>query len=198
MLLCVCVYLILTMSIQPFCTYDHLHSLVMAHCDAAPGIVIQNGVHDVDFSRYPHKGVWNFDSDPGIPDPEGSFTEVPLSTFENPLRNKIARRFLRILAGPEKTRSWGDGKGVIISPPSLWERLGTRYTMMAFDGLSARELKYGYENLVSRGHTVVTLIGHPKMLSPFYIEQLDKFLRWAATQNVEFVGISDVFSSKAR
>lgn len=157
----------------------------------AAGLFIKNGVHGVDFRDCPDKDGWSFEDAPQQETDGGSFREIPISTFKNSLFGKVSRRFGRISSGASHNQKWGDGEGLPFPSRGWLQKLAPATTLMSFEGLAASELRAGYRNLLERGHKRITLIGHPKNMSPFSLNQTEEFLKGLPSNDVEFSTLTE-------
>jgi len=134
--------------------------------------------HYYDFRGMPQKSHYRFETDPVKEDPEGYFHEVPISTFRvSPLffwKFAWTKKF-----GSQKHKVFADGIGAGGTSGSSMLRLLTRSSdaLASMDGLRASLLQKAFAANRRRdpeGNFVV--IGHPKAVTPYSLEKLDRFL----------------------
>jgi hypothetical protein len=131
-----------------------------------PGTSLKGGnVFDYDFSEAKYNGIYRFGNDVKLPDPEGSFIEVPLSTFQNNPAYRLIRKYLLNFTNDEIS-----GDGEIISEKttpfiiSLKRRLSFSRTMLSIDNTSNAFFKFLIRSQFTRSELLV-LISHPKSIS---------------------------------
>lgn len=133
-----------------------------------------------DFRGAPHyETQYSFSADPAKIDPEGSFVEIPISSY------RVSPFFFwnfalkRLRSEPEHT-SMGDGSAVPMSKKELIRYL-TRpsNSVISMDGLKAGFLERSFgkykEATANKGNFVI--IGHPKAFTPFSLKVFEKFVR---------------------
>jgi len=136
-----------------------------------------NPRREYDFSQLPEKGIWHFSDEPTIEDKHGEFTEIPISGI------KISPFFFWKMAATKKVASskhvqFGDGNPIANSKHYYFTRL-TRptFSAVAIDGIKAGLLSKSFKYHLSRNpEAVFNVMGHPKSISPYSLEQLDLFL----------------------
>lgn len=74
-----------------------------------PGMVGHSQAHIFDFANAPQLEQWTFSTDPCVPDPQGSFTQIPISSYRKRLWHKLAEKFVSKLA---PVHIFGNGKGI--------------------------------------------------------------------------------------
>jgi len=141
--------------------------------------------HYYDFRGMPKKSLYRFEADPLKEDPQGYFTEIPISTCKvSPLffwRFAYTKKF-----GKNAHKVYADGIGAGGTSNSSLLRMLTRPTksLVSMDGLRASLLKRALvenEKRDPEGNLVV--IGHPKAVTPYALETLDRFLRHATKRH---------------
>jgi len=140
-----------------------------------PGGHYRSEIYDYDFRNAPTQSLWKFSIDPLQTDPLGSFTELPIASIRNsPLF--YWRLFLLGRLDPYRHKPLGDG--VPVPAPGQRRQLLSRPTTntVSVDGYNARLLPRALRlyQKKNKGHMVV--IGHPKALTRYALEQLDRFI----------------------
>ena len=169
--------------LQPF---DKLKDALKKHGIWLDSTVYDDGLnssatHFYDFRNAPLKSLWRFENDPVIEDVEGSFTEVPISTYPvSPLFFWKFAYYKKFAKNAHKT--YGDGISAGGSSNSSIFKMLTSYSksLVSMDGYRASLLK----NALSENHKKdpegnFVVIGHPKAMTPYSLEVLDKFLDFA-------------------
>ncbi len=131
--------------------------------------------YQYDFRGAPLAGRWTFGEDPVCEDPEGVFTEIPISSIHNsPLF--YWRLFLLGRLNPYQHKPLGDG--VPIPAPGQRFRLLTRWThnTVSVDGYNASLLNRALRQHMRAGKTDMVVIGHPKALTRYGLHQLEQFV----------------------
>lgn len=144
-----------------------------------------------DFRNCTSKPFWNFESDPLIEDVTGSFREIPISTYPHSPWFFWKMMWVKKFSGGNHA-SFGDG---YVMPQTLGyyiERLtSTTWGPVSIDGVKASmltsALKFHTKNATGG---VFNIMGHPKSLTPYSIDALDKFL--TKTAGLEFITFQDV------
>ncbi len=131
--------------------------------------------YQYDFRNAPLKGRWNFSNDPLTEDPDGTFTEIPISSiFNSPLF--YWRLFLLGRLNPYAHKPLGDG--VPIPAPGQRFSLLTRWThnTVSVDGYNASILNRALKQQIRSGNEDMVIIGHQKSLSRYGLKALEKFV----------------------
>ncbi len=135
--------------------------------------------HFYDFRGMPEKSAYRFENDPVKEDPSGYFLEVPISTYRvSPLffwRFAWTKKF-----GKNEHKVFADGIGAGGTSNASMLRMLTRPTrsLVSMDGLRASLLTPALKANSRKdpdGNFVV--IGHPKAVTPYSLDALDRFLR---------------------
>ena len=142
-----------------------------------PGMRFQAGVYDVDFTKAPkNKDIWSFNSDPSTIEENGKFVELPISSVRyNPLfywelylRGKLNRAAHQFV---------GDGS-FIPQPGRKWETLTkSQWNHVSCDGFYASRMAKITREFQKSGREHLVFIGHPKGMTEFSFEALEKYLQ---------------------
>jgi len=130
------------------------------------------------FQDMPQHSQWNFNADPLTKQDNGHFCELPISAVKTyPLFFwKLA---LLKLFSKSKFASFGDGNAMVASKSYYLQRLTkTTYGPVMIDGVKAGQLQHAYtqhKKQNKRNH-IFNVMGHPKSLSPYSLQQLKAFL----------------------
>ncbi|MGK0471095.1 MAG: hypothetical protein ACJAR0_001570 [Candidatus Azotimanducaceae bacterium] len=161
--------------------------------------VFKNGIstnpnRSFNFSDLPEKPFWRFSDDPTVEDSAGDFVELPIGSI------RVGPSFFWHLAIRRKLMSssltnYGDGQALANTGSYYLTRLTTRsYAPVAIDGLKAGLLEKAYRQQLSNNQNgILNVMGHPKSLTPYSIDQLDKFL---SRHEVESVTCQDFADQK--
>ncbi|AOE50159.1 polysaccharide deacetylase family protein [Kangiella sediminilitoris] len=166
--------------IQPF---EHFSSALFQAGIKVDSTVFTDGVNlsevqGFDFRGSPRLSHWKFQEDPLIPNKEGPFTELPISSsIVSPLffwRFALIKKFAGI-----KYKAFGDGTAAKMSGAQL-KRLLTKKsrTVASIDGYKSILLdKFRKDAFREYGDSAnLVLIGHPKSLTEHSLEQLGRYL----------------------
>jgi peptidoglycan/xylan/chitin deacetylase (PgdA/CDA1 family) len=136
----------------------------------------RSAIQPYDFRTAPAKSHWRFDSDPLVEVPDGPFLELPIASRRlSPFffwRLALARK----LGGP-RHRPFGDGHAIAMERGDLARKLLARSSsVVSMDGYKASFLEAAARDYRRRGLEDFVVIGHPKALTPYSLERLDRFL----------------------
>lgn len=172
--------------IQPFAKLRSSLLEAGVHIDSTvfPGGTAEDKAHDFDFRTAPRYGHWNFDTDPCLPQNGGRFLEVPISSLAV-WPNFYWRFALHKKFGPAAGKAYGDGHAIGPGRADTLKKLMTRTsTVVSMDGYKSTLLESGYRQYASAQAPEYVIIGHPKALSRFSLEILDRFLTPQRSRNV--------------
>jgi hypothetical protein len=145
-----------------------------------------SATHRFDFSRAPRASHWFFDEDPLVSHDQGRFLEVPIASRELPpsffWKLALARKF-----GGKLHRPYGDGKTMPLGRADLRNKLLRKTTsVVSIDGFKASFLEDACNCYSRAGMSDFVVIGHPKTLTPYALQCLDRFIK--ARKSDCFVG----------
>lgn len=164
--------------LQPFSKLEKVFRELGISLDSS---VFRNGYfssqqYAYDFRNAPDKEIYRFDSDVLMEKPDGYFTEVPIS----PIRNSplfFWKLFLLGRKDPYLHKPLGDGQAM--PAPGYRRKLLTRYTNnpVSVDGYNSHLLQKALKRLQNNKRKHMVVIGHPKALSRYSLERLEKFIK---------------------
>jgi len=174
--------------IQPFAQIREalLNAGIYIDSTVFVGGTSEDDVHHIDFSDAPSASHWFFDNDPLSINPEGEILEVPIASYHvSPdfyWRFAIAKMF----GGP---MHWSFGNGVpirmghsdLLTKLSQWTN-----SVVSMDGYKASFLEDALRRYELMGKTDFVVMGHPKALSRYSLQKLERFI--AGCNVTEFVG----------
>lgn len=148
---------------------------------------------DFDFSDAPSASHWFFDIDPLVASPNGEFLEIPIANYQvSPVfywRFALAKKL-----GGTIHQSFGNGSSIPISRSDLLRKLSHwTNSVVSMDGYKANLLENAYQRYKIESKTDFVVIGHPKALTRYSLQQLELFIKRRNT--FEFVGY-EVYRSK--
>ena len=133
-------------------------------------------VQPFDFRAAPAKSRWRFDDDPLVERDDGPFLEMPIAS------RRLGPAFFWKLAcakklGGARHRAFGDGQPIALESGDLVRKL-TRpsASVVSIDGYKASFLRAAADDYRRRGMEDFVVIGHPKALTRYSLDQLDAFL----------------------
>lgn len=178
--------------IQPF---DSIKSALMRNNIWLDSTVFKNGrgqskTHYFDFKNIPNKSSWKFLNDPCVEDRNGFFTELPISSYKAPPIFFWRLAFFKKFGGNYHS-SFGDGTA---AGGSRWPLLRILFfssnSVVSVDGFKSSFLAKAFDTLSSDINDFV-IIGHPKAMSQYSLDQLESFL--VSNRKHNFVSFSDYF-----
>lgn len=163
--------------IQPFeCMRDALFAAgVRIDSSVFPDAVYKSRNYDYDFRNSPKKSEWKFSNDPLKEDNKGVFTEIAISgIYNNPLF--YWKLFLLGRLFPARHKPIGDG--IAMHAPGQRKKLLTQFThqTVSVDGYNANLLNRALREHEKKNATTMVIIGHPKSLTMYGLEALEKFI----------------------
>jgi hypothetical protein len=131
-----------------------------------PGLYLKEGkVYDFDFSKAPKFSFYNFQYDVTIPNRDGQFTEIPLSTYQN---NPIYRLTNRLILGLKRDKIFGDGNGIheksFYFMRSIIRRMRISRAFLTIDNTSNIFFRFLITCHFSKSPLLV-ILSHPKTIS---------------------------------
>ncbi len=176
--------------VQPF---DALAPALRAHgiwldSSVFPGGLTQDSTHSIDFRRSPDKDHWRFDTDPLTEASQGYFLEIPIASM------RVAPwaywgLAMRKLAGGERHRPWGNGAAIALGKRDFASKLLWHTTSaVSIDGPKAGWLESAYREHRQKGRECFVVMGHPKALTAYSIDCLQRFL--GAHPEIKLAGYS--------
>ena len=131
--------------------------------------------YDYDFRDAPDKAIYKFEQDPVKENANGFFTELPISAIRNsPLF--FWKLFLLGRKNPYLHKPLGDGRAM--PAPGYRKKLLTSFSNnpVSVDGYNANLLEMVLKKLTNKNFEHMVVIGHPKALSRYSIQKLEKFV----------------------
>ncbi len=150
-----------------------------------------------DFTEAPNKSMWCFQDEPSKELESGRFLEVPISACRmSPLF--FWRMALIKKMGGALHKAFGDGQSMSYGAGYYFDRLLKPTSgVVSVDGLKSAFLKKAYSQHVKNKGEVFNIMGHPKALSPYSLEQFDAFLSAFAVE-LESVTFQDFHNMRPR
>lgn len=133
----------------------------------------------LNFKNMPKEMTWNFENDPLFINKEGYFTEVPISSIKTSPLFFWKLAFHKFFSNKVHS-AFGDGQAMISNNNYYLQRLTkTTYGPVMIDGSKAGQLEKAFKTHLSsprKGH-IFNVMGHPKSLTPYSLQQLEAFLK---------------------
>ena len=148
----------------------------------APGTSRSSQVHAFDYTDAPRSACWRFHDDPLAPAGDGRLVELPITGTRTRLPAKVLRRIDRA-AHPGDYRIFGDGTW-LASDVTLATRMRSSVRPVTLEATPPSILR----PIMESAGSVVTLISHPKAMSPVSLRSL----RWLGDAGVRFALPSEI------
>lgn len=153
----------------------------------AAGTVARTATHSFDYRNAPPHACWRFNSDPLTPVADGRFAEIPVSSARVGPLTRLRRRS-EMLRDPESYERFGDGTHMPGYSTLLGKILPSQ-SLLAVESTSPDLLR----SILARAADAVTLIGHPKSMSPVSLAAL----RALAEDGVRFMHLAELVAECA-
>lgn len=166
--------------IQPFDRLEKIFRDLDLTYDSSvfPGGKFTSPHYDFDFTKAPKKARYRFETDVCKEVPNGYFTEFPISSWRySPLFYWRLYILGRLFSARHKML--GDGK--FLAQPGRKTSVLTSFTWnhVSTDGFYASKLSSCIRSLDKRKFSDAVIIGHPKSMTLYSFERLEKFLaKW--------------------
>jgi hypothetical protein len=137
----------------------------------------RDGGRSFDFTHAPDRDFWRFSDNPAVPDDDGEFLEIPISSVAMAPTDYLKEQLARKLRPSIEHASFGDGLFLDHEPGYYWRLLSRRSTSPAsVDGFKAQFLRRAYDQVQRRGGNLLNVMGHPKSLTRGSLRHLTQFL----------------------
>ena len=149
-----------------------------------PGVYIRGGnVFDFDFSNAPKLSCYPFKNEVNIPDSDGLFVEIPVSTYQN---NPLYRLLNKLLLKINKDRIFGDGNSIekrsYLFLSLLSRGLSFPKASITLDNRSTFIFKFLIKYHFKKSNLLV-IISHPKTFSEQALLNLSYIIKKYNTLN---------------
>lgn len=133
--------------------------------------------HAFDFTNAPNQTHWHFDADPCVINNKGFFTEIAIASKKlSPIFYwKLA--FTKKLGDKTLHKQFGDGGGIQSGRNDMFRML-TRFSnsVVSVDGYKSSFLVNAYKKALKQKDDYFVVIGHPKLLTPYSLINIEKWL----------------------
>lgn len=179
--------------IQPFAElkpiFEQYHLTVDS--SVAPGFKRHNANLQYDFTKAPSKEFYHFDDEPAKEVKGGPFIQIPLSTFDRGISDKL---FEKSNFATEGTTIYGDGQAVNMNDGGsnglvhrLITKLKTHKQLYSFDLLNSPLM---VKKLLEERPKLINVLSHPKLLSPYAFSEMERLFQ--ASEDTQFLNIKSV------
>lgn len=152
----------------------------------------ETATHSFDFTSYPQKDIWRFETHPSIEDANGYFTEIPCSTCK--LHPTVYWK-LMLYAGVKKIKKTKSGYGV---KPSfneiLFKLMFTTLEAVSIDSFKSTALMKAFKSAECKGQNHFCIIGHPKCFTDDTYRHVNKFINYALAKGHSFSTFCEIIS----
>lgn len=148
---------------------------VIADTSVIRGDFMLTDEYALDFREAPEKDEYRFEDDVCVEDPNGSFTEYPITSMRySPLFFWRLYSLGRLFPGRHKMI----GDGNFLSQGGRKKKVLKTYSYnhISTDGYFSSKLEQGLNMCENKGFQKMVVIGHPKGNTLFSIEKLQKFI----------------------
>ncbi len=172
-----------------------LKNEILVDSSICPGSYNESDISPYNFHNYPEKLKYNFDSTPKIINPEGNFTEIPITSFKiSGIRNTYYRVLRKIKYPALESERKGSGVGSTSTGNKAAKRknlcsdlLNTINTQFTTDSNFREKFNYMHK----KAPEYSTMILHPKLLNNHTLEILDDYV---STNRIRFISIQNFIS----
>lgn len=164
--------------IQPFDRLQKVFEELGLKVDSSvmPGMRYETKHYAYDFSQVQSAKNYRFSSDVCEEDTQGFMTEYPIATMRySPLFYWQLYGWGRLLPSRHKPI----GNGTAIPQPGRKQKILTQRTLhhVSVDGYFAKKLNSAVKHFEKQGLKDLVIIGHPKSMTQYSREQLEKFIK---------------------
>lgn len=164
-----------------------LQSGIKYDFSVVPGVVLKEGKnYDYDFTNAPDMPFYRFQDDVFKPDPDGIFTEIPLSTYYN---SPFLRIINKVLLKLQKDTIFGDGTGAKEKSFSSSLSNLTSFSKSSLSLDRTSNLIFRYNLWASHRKTeMIVIVSHPKTISDQGLKNLSYIVSRYDTCNSDSLG----------
>ncbi|MEX2483284.1 MAG: hypothetical protein WED10_01915 [Brumimicrobium sp.] len=163
--------------LQPFSQFKDAfkENEILVDSTVFPGASLKSKHYYFDFKNAPTKGRYRFEDDLCKEDENGTFLELPIGGYQY---HPIFFWQLYILGRliPNQHKMIGDGN-FIAQPGKKYTSLKKKtWDHVSCDGFYAQKLNAITKKFALQGRSDLVIIGHPKSMTYFSFEKLDKYI----------------------
>ena len=169
---------------------------LMADSSVCPGSSYSSAQQRYNYTSAPiMRDVYHFETDICSEEPSGHFWEFPISMFNvSPffhwklVINRVAKR--------PNHRIFGDGVAVPTASDSIIKRLTQwQNCQTTIDGYKINFLLSSYQKWRKENRQLLTILGHPKLATPYSVRKLHDFTRLAVKNGDSFTTIKQMINA---
>lgn len=180
--------------LQPFDRVQKAFSKIGIQCDTTvfPGGKFTAGNYFYDYTKAPQKSHWSFRNDLCKEDPEGPFTEYPISSYKySPLF--FWRLFFLGRWNPKDHKPMGDGYPM--PSPGLRKKMLSKGMLLSasVDGYFVTKLKKILKRNEQLNYTETVIIGHPKACTNFALQKMEELIERTKNEH-DFVSFDQLLA----
>lgn len=164
--------------VQPFHLLERSFKELGIRIDSSvfPGGKMEAGEYAFDFTGAPMKDFYRFSNDVCVEDPSGYFCEYPISSWRySPLF--YWKLYILGRLNPHKHKMLGDGNFLAQPGRKRSTLFNFTWNHVSTDGYYAAMLHTQLKQFTNMGRSNMVVIGHPKGMTNYSFERLEKFLR---------------------
>lgn len=179
--------------IQPFTDLKPIFERYRLTVDSsvAPGFKRHNDNLHYDFTKAPTKEFYRFDNKPAIEANDGKFIQIPLSTFDRGIGDKLFEKSNFVSEG---TAVFGDGRAINMNDGGsnglvyrLLTKFKTHKQLYSFDLLNSPLM---VKKLLEEQPKLINVLSHPKLLSPYAFSEMERLFQ--SNQEIRFLNFRQV------
>lgn len=161
--------------VQPFAQLAPGLRAASVHVDSsvARGLFSSSATHTLDFRLAPDRSVYRFSDDPLVPDPDGAFIEIQITTLRRPFLDRARNAILKRLGPQGAFQHWGDGVGLSPNDAKVERQLERADRSLAYLSLEGHHPLTMLRYLRRATADPLVLLSHSKLLSPMSLVTLD-------------------------
>ncbi len=165
---------------------------LIADSSVCPGSVYDSLQQQYDYTHTPDKDIYHFGEDICKESAAGTFLEFPITMHRvSPVFHwKLVAN--RLTKRPQH-RTYGDGISVKTTNESIIARLTSYQNCQAtIDGYKITFLPSAYRKHQAQHRELFTVMGHPKLATPFSVDRLRRFAQQVISSGDTFTTISQL------
>lgn len=166
-----------------------------------PGTHYHSAYQSYDYRLAKPMGMYRFDNDLCKEQANGRFWEVPLSMMKVSPAFQWRLLWVRLtskLIGQSRHATYGDGLSIQTSRKSIFSRLLSYCnTMATIDGYKISFLKEAIMKHAEMHNEVMCILGHPKLATPYAMQQLPSICAFIKKQGHEFCSMTELMNTKS-
>jgi len=150
-----------------------LKSGIIIDSSIAPGIKIRESPFEFDFTHAPNREYYKYSNNPIIPDDNGIFYEIPITTYSKNFFEKVLKRFLKycLIMCNANSRTYGDGTYMSINNHTIFKRIYSLFiTSYEFLSIENNAPDFLIKEIEKIRNDLLVIMAHPKGLTQNSLE----------------------------